>query len=88
MQGSKTSVFIKDILFFRLEKITKKERTKKKPPEETEARHVLPWVAILNWFRVLPAAGSLQAAPAILSPFLLHSLYTTLFRPNLFMGLF
>lgn len=42
IQGSKTSVFIKDVLFFRLEKITKKERTKKKSPEETEARHVLP----------------------------------------------
>ena len=88
MQGSKTSVFIKDILFFRLEKITKKGRTNKSLQRRKRPTMCSPWVAILNWFRVLPAAGSLRAASAIPAPSLLHSPCTTHFIPNLFMDLF
>lgn len=88
MQGSKTSVFIKDILFFRLEKITKKGRTNKSLQRRRRPTTCSPWVAILNWFRALPAAGSLRAAPAVPAPSLPHGPCTTHFIPNLSMGLF
>lgn len=88
MQGSKTSVFIKDILFFRLEKITKKGRTNKSLQRRKRPTTCSPWVAILNWFTALPAAGSLRAAPAAPAPSLLHSPCPARFIPNLFTGLF
>lgn len=48
MQGSKTSVFIKDILFFRLEKITRKGRTNKSLQRRKRPTTCSPWVAILK----------------------------------------
>lgn len=48
VQGSKTSVFIKDILFLRLEKITKKGRTNKSLQRRRRPTTCSPWAAILN----------------------------------------
>lgn len=76
MQGSKTSVFIKDILFFRLEKITKKKRTNKSLQRKKRPTMYSPWVAILNWFRVLSTAGSLRAGSLPPTQAVHHSLHT------------
>lgn len=63
MQGSKTSVFIKDILFFRLEKTTTKGRINKSLQRR---RPIMcsPRAAILPWLSTACSCGQAPPAPS------------------------